>query len=379
MYRVPSINNYHETRGKLRNSQLDLDELRESGELNQLLYWKYYFEVYPPKDFDIEEKLKPIRERLFYNHDWIEDNWEHSIPGILYLLICIPVAVYKKDLSQICKLVMYKSSYGAKFENDLGLFILEHYFYRVEDALTSESMINTEKSDFYLRYGFPLDESEWIDINWHHIQKYQDRWLKFKSRILDNIEVFELWMVLILSKYDPINITGNIKLHDFLGEIIKKLTPDIHHYKKLVDSSQSHQANITKEYPWSDMENMKWENIILEFTSDESLSVNLSGNRKTTSHNFTQLGFDKKRHPHKKILIWELLNQFATNGGSIVPVHRTRMEKSVSDLRKHLQYLFGIGSSPIQWKRNEGCYKTKFIIRPNKNRNSEISDPPADF
>ncbi len=378
MYRVPSINNYTETRGKLRKSKLDFDELRQTNELNQLLYWKYYFEVYPPKDIDIEDILKPIRERLFFKHKWTEENWEHSIAGILYILIRIPVTVYKKDLSQICKVLIGESSYGERFEDDLGKFVLEHYFYRVENALISESMLNTDKSEFYKRYGFPLEETEWIDINWHSIQKHQDRWLKFKSRILHNIEVFELWMVLNQTNYDPINITGNIKLHDFIDEIIKKLTPDIHHYQELVVNGQSLPLKNAEEYPWSELENLKWENIILEFISDDALSVNLSSKRKATVHNFTQLGFHKKRNPHKKIIIWELLNQFAVNGGSIVPSDRAGIEKKISDLRKHLQELFGIKSRPIRWNRIEYCYETNFIIRPNKNIASEISDPPKD-
>jgi hypothetical protein len=128
-----------------------------------------------------------------------------------------------------------------------------------------------------------------------------------------------------------------------------------------------------KKYPWLELESLKWENIILEFTSNDTIRVDIRG-IKGSVYNYTQFGFNKIRNPHKKILTWKLLNIFAESGGSLIPQNRAKTEKSVSDLRKHLQKIFGIKGNPIHWKREERAWETNFIIRPNKNLISEISD-----
>ena len=111
---------------------------------------------------------------------------------------------------------------------------------------------------------------------------------------------------------------------------------------------------------------INWSFITIKFIDGHTVSI-----RTTKSHgqyNYTQMGMANTRNGNPTVH-WALLKDFAENRGIIdntspkdTPFHH--MPKRKQDLSKKLRAFFRLTDDPIEYLKEEGCYRCLFTIKP---------------
>jgi hypothetical protein len=108
----------------------------------------------------------------------------------------------------------------------------------------------------------------------------------------------------------------------------------------------------------------KWEDIEIEFLSDDRVQVWTGG--KPETRNFAEMGFmDKRDEKPKKS--WIILRNLAQQGGTLADSAGARknwsaVEKHIQRIRKALREHFLLAGDPIPFVPRVG-YRTRFKIR----------------
>lgn len=111
---------------------------------------------------------------------------------------------------------------------------------------------------------------------------------------------------------------------------------------------------------------ISWSGITIKFVDGHTVSIHT-----TKSHgryNYTQMGLANNRNGNPTVH-WTLLRDFAENRGIIdntspkdTPFHH--MPKRKQDLSKKLRQFFRLTNDPIEYLKEEGCYRCLFTIKP---------------
>jgi hypothetical protein len=110
-----------------------------------------------------------------------------------------------------------------------------------------------------------------------------------------------------------------------------------------------------------------WEDVSIRFLSDHRVEVAARGHVET--RNYSEMGFEDHRtgNPNKA---WELLRSMAEQGGLLrgpkLGRERSKVEKTVQELRKSLRHLFQLGGDPVEFSRKDGGYKARFRVESTK-------------
>ncbi|MFC1856189.1 hypothetical protein ACFL2A_06580 [Thermodesulfobacteriota bacterium] len=109
---------------------------------------------------------------------------------------------------------------------------------------------------------------------------------------------------------------------------------------------------------------ISWEAVTIQFVDGHTVSIR-SG-KVHRRHNYTQMGMASIRNgePTKQ---WTLLLDFAENRGEIdknsqkeTPYHLLKKQKQ--ELSRRLRVFLRIDGDPIEWIKEDGCYRCRFMI-----------------
>jgi len=109
---------------------------------------------------------------------------------------------------------------------------------------------------------------------------------------------------------------------------------------------------------------INWSGITIKFTDGHTVSI-----RTTKSHgqyNYTQMGMANTRNGNPTIP-WELLRAFADSHGQIdwQSQHASfKLKDQKPRLSKKLREFFRLTDDPIEYLKEEGCYRCLFTIKP---------------
>ena len=111
---------------------------------------------------------------------------------------------------------------------------------------------------------------------------------------------------------------------------------------------------------------ISWGGIKIKFVDGHTVSIHTK--KSHGRYNYTQMGMANTRNGNPTVH-WTLLRDFAENRGVIdnsspkdTPFHH--MPKRKQDLSKKLRQFFRLDDDPIEYLKEEGCYKCHFDIKP---------------
>jgi len=111
---------------------------------------------------------------------------------------------------------------------------------------------------------------------------------------------------------------------------------------------------------------ISWSGITIKFVDGHTVSIHTK--KSHGRYNYTQMGMTNTRSGNPTVH-WTLLLDFAENRGVIdntspkdTPFHN--MPKRKQDLSKKLRQFFRLEDEPIEYLKEEGCYRCHFTIKP---------------
>jgi len=117
----------------------------------------------------------------------------------------------------------------------------------------------------------------------------------------------------------------------------------------------------------------RWEQVHIDLINDEIVDVAVGGARSRRS--FDEMGLaDQRSRPPGPGKLWVVLVVLAAHGGELAPgeggfAETGKLQKWVSDLRKHLLVLFpGIEGTPVRPFSSERGYRTRSVLTDSRPR-----------
>ena len=118
--------------------------------------------------------------------------------------------------------------------------------------------------------------------------------------------------------------------------------------------------------PFSVPPGTDWNQVVIEFVDDETVLVSAGGFKQPKT--FEEMGFADRRRTGEPDKLWLLLRFLSLHEGrlgtddNLSREEILRRKRQVTDLRKRLQFYFGISSDPFKPYKSERAYQTKFFI-----------------
>jgi hypothetical protein len=115
-----------------------------------------------------------------------------------------------------------------------------------------------------------------------------------------------------------------------------------------------------------EMPNLKWEEIVITFISNDSIRIQARNSTKIT--HYVDMGFRDKRKGDLPTKAWDFLKNLAENGGEISYSGNSYNSKNkirAKELRKILRNYFKIEADPFYQYKKCGAYKTIFGLKEN--------------
>jgi len=124
---------------------------------------------------------------------------------------------------------------------------------------------------------------------------------------------------------------------------------------------------------FSSKSKLNWENIRIELLSDSVISFKtINSKKKSMRFHYTELGMSDKRKSDMPNRLWTALIGLIEYDG-IIPYSalkfekRSKIEKTISDLRNKLKEITGLKKNPILFNKTDG-YTVQFKVKDNRPR-----------
>lgn len=240
--------------------------------------------------------------------------------------------IYKKDTNELLKLIEPLS--GAKHYNDI-----QQIYWMLYCELRFTLQLLKPDKDFDLSFGF---DKHWLDLREKDVPLLK---ILSQTSMEDYLEL----------EFDK---TTKEEIDDIYIKTEKRIA------KPKIRNQVSDSAPISL---LGHMDGISWDEIFIELVSNDSVKIKARDFNQEL--HFSDLGMSDKRSYEKYDRNWELLALFAENNGIVHfdSIHyadsQKKLKKSISNLRKHLNYIFGIDDSPIENYQTNIGYKAKFYIK----------------
>jgi len=166
-------------------------------------------------------------------------------------------------------------------------------------------------------------------------------------------------------------------------DILRNYTP-LHSWAKKLDFS----VKLEQKPIFLVADDARWDDVTMKFIDKEAVEIWVK-KKSYGANNFYDLKFEDRRRTRKPIPLWNYLLIFAKykeldprNPELPEEIKEKDLKKIVSQLRQKLQNIFGIQENPIYYSKKDNCWKPKFNISINLNRDSsdiKMSDIEEDY
>lgn len=127
----------------------------------------------------------------------------------------------------------------------------------------------------------------------------------------------------------------------------------------------------------------KWEDMTWIFLTNEMVKIEANG--VTNKYLYSDLGFKDMRKGDVPTTRWTVLRVFAENNGEISwetnidNKLNNKMPGIIRDISKKLKEAFGINDNPFHNYKKEKSYKTKFLIKDERENGDTVNSQPEGF